>query len=40
MEDFKEKYDELIKRGYEISFYEKDNFNIFTKVQEKIYYVS
>ena len=35
MEEFKEKYNDLLKRGYDISFYDEDNFNIFTKVQEK-----
>ena len=40
MEEFEEKYNDLLKRGYDISFYDEDNFNIFTKVQEKIYYVS
>ena len=40
MEEFKEKYEDLLKRGYDISFYEKDNFNHFIKRQEKIYYVS
>ena len=40
MEEFNAKYEELIKKGYEISFSEKDNFNQFAKVHEKIYYAS
>ena len=40
MEDFETKFEDLIKRGYEISFSAKDNYNQFAKVQEKIYYAS
>ena len=40
MEDFKEKFEDLLKRGYDISFHAEDNNNQFTKNQEKIYYVS
>ena len=40
MEDFNVKYDDLINRGYDISFYENENYNLFTKNPEKIYYVS
>ncbi len=40
MEDFKEKYDDLLKRGYDIGFYENENYNLFTKTLEKVYYVS
>ena len=40
MEDFESKFEDLLERGYEISFSEKDNFNQFAKVHEKIYYAS
>ncbi len=40
MEEFKSKFEDLINRGYEISFSEKDNYNQFAKVHEKIYYAS
>ena len=40
MEEFEAKFEDLLNRGYEISFSEKDNFNQFAKVQEKIYYAS
>jgi hypothetical protein len=39
MEDFKEKYYDLIKRGFEIGFYEKVNYSLFSKREEKTYYV-
>ncbi len=39
MDDFNQKYDDLSKRGYDISFYEKNNFSLFTKKEEKTYYV-
>ena len=40
MSDFNEKYDDLIKKGYEISFYENENYNLFTQKPEIVYYVS
>ena len=40
MEDFKVKYDDLLNRGYDISFYENENYNLFSKTLEKVYYVS
>jgi len=40
MDDFNEKFEDLINRGYEISFYENENFNLFTQKPEKVYYVS
>ena len=40
MEDFEAKFNDLINRGYDISFYEDENYNLFTQNPEKIYYVS
>jgi hypothetical protein len=40
MEDFNEKYNDLLNRGYEISFYENENYNLFTQNPETVYYVS
>ena len=40
MEDFQAKYDDLLNRGYDISFYENENYNLFTQNLEKVFYVS
>jgi len=40
MEEYKGKYDDLIKRSFEISFYKKDNYNHFIKKTKILYYVS
>jgi len=40
MDEFNTKYEDLINRGYEISFYENENYNLFTQNPEKVYYVS
>ncbi len=40
MEDFDAKYQDLINRGYDIIFYENENYNLFTQNPEKLYYVS
>ena len=39
MEDFEEKYEDLIKRGYQISFASKIDYNPFTKKDETTFYV-
>ena len=38
MEDFEAKFNDLINRGYDISFYEDENYNLFTQNPEKVYY--
>ncbi|MGA9295411.1 MAG: hypothetical protein WBV81_22665 [Ignavibacteriaceae bacterium] len=40
MEEFEVKYEDLIKRGYEIRFSETNDYNQFTKVHNKIHYAS
>ena len=39
MEEFDAKFNDLINRGYEISFYEDENYNLFTQKPETVYYV-
>ncbi len=39
MEDFEAKFKDLIDRGYDIVFYEDENYNLFTQKPEKVYYV-
>ncbi len=39
MEDFDAKFNDLINRGYDISFYEDENYNLFTQKPETVYYV-
>jgi hypothetical protein len=39
MEEFDTKFNDLINRGYEISFYEDENYNLFTQKPETVYYV-
>ena len=39
MEDFDAKFNDLINRGYDISFYEDENYNLFTQNPETVYYV-
>ena len=39
MEDFEAKFNDLINRGYDISFYEDENYNLFTQNPEIVYYV-
>ena len=39
MDDFEAKFNDLINRGYDISFYEDENYNLFTQNPEKVYHV-
>jgi len=39
MVDFDSKFKELINRGYDINFYEDENYNLFTQKPETVYYV-
>ena len=39
MEEFDAKFNDLINRGYDISFYEDENYNLFTQKPETVYYV-
>lgn len=39
MEEFDAKLNDLIDRGYDISFYEDKNCNLFTQKPETIHYV-
>ena len=39
MEDFESKFNDLINKGYDINFYEDENYNLFTQKPEKVYYV-
>ena len=39
MEDFESKFKDLINRGYDISFYEAENYNLFIQIPEKVYNV-
>ena len=39
MEDFEAKFKDLIDRGYDIIFYEDENYNLFTQKPEKVYHV-